>query len=107
MIVAVSPPLLLGAAAWLVGKVHRAPFVFHVQDMQPDAAVGLGMLKEGWFIRALYWLESFAYRSAAKVSGITHGMLVKFRRKGVPEEKLVYFPNAISLGETGPAHGAR
>ena len=24
-------------------------------------------------------------------------MLVKFRRKGVPEEKLVYFPNAISL----------
>ncbi|MFN2508045.1 MAG: WcaI family glycosyltransferase [Chthoniobacterales bacterium] len=95
--VIVSPPLLLGTAGWLVGKLKRAPFIFHVQDMQPDAAVGLGMLREGWFIKALYWLESFAYRSAAKVSGITRGMLVKFRRKGVPEEKLVYFPNAISL----------
>ena len=95
--VIVSPPLLLGAAGWLAGKIKNAPFVFHVQDMQPDAAVGLGMLREGWFIKTLYALESFAYRSAAKVSGITRGMLVKFRRKGVPEEKLIYFPNAISL----------
>ncbi len=101
--VAISPPLLLGAAAWFVGKLKRAPYVFHVQDMQPDAAVGLGMLKEGWFIRALYGLEAFAYRHAAKVSGITHGMLVKFRRKGVPERKLVFFPNAISLAKT-PEH---
>ena len=100
--VAVSPPLLLGAAAWLVGAIKDAPFVFHVQDMQPDAAVGLGMLREGRFIKALYWLESFAYRQAAKVSGITQGMLVKFRRKGVPEQKLVYFPNAISLTNAAP-----
>jgi len=103
----VSPPLLLGTAGWLVGKLKRAPFVFHVQDMQPDAAVGLGMLKEGWFIKTLYALEAFAYRSAARVSGITKGMLVKFRRKGVPEEKLIYFPNAISLAHQidGPPCG--
>lgn len=98
----VSPPLLLGSAGWLVGELKSAPFVFHVQDMQPDAAVGLGMLRAGWFIRALYALESFAYRSAARVSGITQGMLVKFRRKSVPEENLVYFPNAIELSD-GPS----
>ena len=95
--VIVSPPLLLGAAGWLVGVLKGAPFVFHVQDMQPDAAVGLGMLRAGWFIKALYALEAFAYRSAARVSGITQGMLAKFRKKGVPDEKLVYFPNAIEL----------
>lgn len=106
--VAVSPPLLLGAASWLVGAIKGAPFIFHVQDMQPDAAVGLGMLREGWFIKALYGLEAFAYRSAARVSGITQGMLVKFRRKGVPEHKLVYFPNAIALAgaESSPPRGA-
>jgi len=106
--VLVSPPLLLGAAGWLAGQIKNAPFVYHVQDMQPDAAVGLGMLQAGWFIKALYALESFAYRSAARVSGITRGMLVKFRRKGVPEEKLIYFPNAISLAEsrTLPEPGA-
>lgn len=95
--VVVSPPLLLGVAAWLVGKLKRASFVFHVQDMQPDAAVGLGMLKPSWFTRALYGLEAFAYRHAARVSGITRGMLKTFRSKGVPESKLIYFPNAIDL----------
>jgi colanic acid biosynthesis glycosyl transferase WcaI len=105
--VVVSPPLLLGAAAWFVGKVKRAPYVFHVQDMQPDAAVGLGMLKRSWFTRALYALEAFAYRHAARVSGITRGMLKTFRNKGVAESKLVYFPNAIELktDEPPPARG--
>src|SRR2546421_764847 len=105
--VVVSPPLLLGVAAWLVGKLKRAPFVFHVQDMQPDAAVGLGMLKANWFTRALYGLEAFAYRHAARVSGITRGMLNAFRNKAVPDRKLVYFPNAIDLkeGEGAPPRG--
>jgi len=98
----VSPPLLLGVAGWLVGKIRGAPFVFHVQDMQPDAAVGLGMLKASWFTKALYGLESFAYRHAARVSGITPGMLKSFRGKGVPEVKLIYFPNAIALNNVAP-----
>jgi colanic acid biosynthesis glycosyl transferase WcaI len=106
--VVVSPPLLLGAAAWLLGKLKRRPFVFHVQDLQPDAAAGLGMLKQGAFIRALYWLESLAYRKAARVSGITPGMLEAFRRKGVPESKLVLFPNGVALPDQllKPAPGA-
>jgi len=106
--VVVSPPLLLGAAAWLLGKIKRRPFVFHVQDLQPDAAAGLGMLKQGLLVRALYWLESFAYRKAVRVSGITPGMLDAYRRKGVAEEKLVLFPNGVALPDllTAPGRGA-
>lgn len=92
-----SPPLLLGAAAWAVSGIKRAPFVFHVQDLQPDAAVGLGMLRAGWFTRALYWLEALAYKHATKVSGISHEILDAFRRKGVPERKLILFPNGVAL----------
>lgn len=99
--VVVSPPLLLGMAAWVATKIKRAPFLFHVQDLQPDAAVGLGMLKAGWFTRALYWLESFAYRKAARVSGISGEIVDAFRRKGVPEEKLVLFPNGVALPKPG------
>jgi colanic acid biosynthesis glycosyl transferase WcaI len=69
--VIVSPPLLLGLAAWLVTKLKGSRFIFHVQDLQPDAAVGLGMLRQGWFTRALYRLESFAYNGATRVSGIS------------------------------------
>ncbi|MEP7014567.1 MAG: WcaI family glycosyltransferase [Verrucomicrobiota bacterium] len=99
--IVVSPPLLLGAAAWFVTKITRAPFVFHVQDLQPDAAVGLGMLKPGWFTRALYWLESFAYQKARRVSGISEEIVDTFRRKGVPQEKLILFPNGVALPAPG------
>src|SRR5262249_10378750 len=75
VIIVVSPPLLLGFAAWLLGCFKRTHFVFHVQDLQPDAAVGIGMVKKGLFTKALYMLEAFAYRKAARVSGISAGML--------------------------------
>ncbi len=92
-----SPPLLLGVAGWLSAKLKRAPFIFHVQDLQPDAAVGLGMLRAGWFTRVLYLLEAFAYKHATRVSGISEEILDAFRRKGVPEGKLILFPNAVTL----------
>src|SRR4051794_32807127 len=106
--VVVSPPLLLGTAAWVLAGIKRAPFVFHVQDLQPDAAVGLGMLRQGWFTRALYWLEKFAYRKARRVSGISEEIIDACRRKHVPENKLILFPNTIVLPNESefPGRGA-
>src|ERR1700704_802703 len=103
-----SPPLLLGMAAWFVTALKRAPFVFHVQDLQPDAAVGLGMLRAGWFTRVLYWLEAFSYKHATRVGGISEEILDAFRRKDVPEQKLILFPHgvAIPVDSQIPAAGA-
>ncbi len=95
--IVISPPLLSGAAARVLSMLKRAPFVFHVQDLQPDAAAGLGMVRPGRFMRLLYWFESVAYAGAARVSGISRGMLDAFRRKNVPEKKIVYFPNPVAL----------
>ena len=103
--VVVSPPLLLGLAAWFVTRWKRAPFVFEVQDLQPDAAVGLGMLRAGWFTRTLYWLERFAYRHATRVAGISEEIVEAFRRKGVPEQKLVLIPNGVEMPQTIPPRG--
>ena len=110
VMVVVSPPLLLGAAAWLVGRLKRTPHILHIQDLQPDAAVGLGMLDWKWFIALLRLLEHFNYRAAARVSVISEGMLRALKRRGV--ERLVYFPNWIAStndaarpGEFRKAHG--
>jgi colanic acid biosynthesis glycosyl transferase WcaI len=100
--VVVSPPLLQGFAAWLLTRIKRSRFVFHVQDLQPDAAVGLGMLKPSLLTRALYWLEAFAYKKAALVSGISQGMMQAYRRKGVPPEKTYLFYNGVHLGAEPP-----
>lgn len=105
LLVVVSPPLPLGVAAWFAGLVKRAPFVFHVQDLQPDAAVGLGMVRPGLLTRFLYRMESFAYSRARRVSGISAGMLRKFREKRVSLEKLILFPNGFKLPIELPAGG--
>jgi colanic acid biosynthesis glycosyl transferase WcaI len=89
----VSPPLLLGPFASIMARIKRRPYVFHVQDLQPDAAVGLGMVDPGAFTRLLYRLESWAYRDAALVSGISDAMIRAFARKGVPAAKRTLFPN--------------
>jgi colanic acid biosynthesis glycosyl transferase WcaI len=103
--VVVSPPLLLGASAWLMSWLKKAPYILHVQDLQPDAAVGMGMLKPGLLIRTLYRLEAFAYRSAHRVSGISHGMCSAFRKKGMPDRKIIYFPNGVLFPSTVPPRG--
>ncbi len=95
--IVVSPPLLLGAAAWLLTRLKRSSFHLHVQDLQPDAAATLGFLKQGPLLRLLYALESFAYSQAATLSGISPGMLGEFRKKGVPDKKIRLFPNGIDL----------
>ena len=90
-----SPPLLLGPAGWVLSRLKGRPFIFHVQDLQPDAAMGLGMLKPSLFTKTLYALEALTYRKAIRVSGISRGMLRAFARKGVPAEKVIYFPNGV------------
>ncbi len=97
LVVIISPPLLLGVAAWVLCKLKKTQFVFHVQDLQPDAALGLGMVPVGMFSRMLYRLEAFAYEKAASVSCISTGMVSAITRKGVPSGKLKYFPNGVRL----------
>jgi colanic acid biosynthesis glycosyl transferase WcaI len=93
--VVVSPSLFLGLGAFVASRLKRRPFIFHVQDLQPDAALGLGMIKPGPSVKLLYALEKWSYARAAVVSGISQGMIDAYRRKGVPEEKIYLFPNWI------------
>lgn len=67
----------------------RQPYVFDVQDLQPDTAVDLGMLPSGALHRGLYALERFAYRHAAAVSTLTEAMRARITAKGVPGDKVV------------------
>jgi colanic acid biosynthesis glycosyl transferase WcaI len=93
--VIISPPLLLGPLASFVCWLTQRPYIFHVQDLQPDAAVGLGMIKSGWMSRLLYRAEKWSYEHAGAVSGISAGILSALERKGVPDHKRMLFPNWI------------
>lgn len=103
--VVVSPPLGLGCFAWIASRLKRSRFVFHVQDLQPDAALGLGMLERGPLVRALFGLERLVYAKAALVSGISEGMMAAFQEKGVPSTRRALLPNWLR-GAPAPAPSA-
>ena len=89
----VLPPLALGATIAVLARLKGSRTLLHVQDLQPDAAVELGMLKPGVLTRALYALERLNYRIAGAVSTISEGMRRKIILKGVPESKTLLFRN--------------
>lgn len=91
LIICVAPPLLLGLVACIVSKFKGVPFIFHVKDLQPDAAVELGMLKKGLFTYFLYSIEHFIYNKADYIFTISEGMQNKIINKGFAKDKVKLF----------------
>jgi colanic acid biosynthesis glycosyl transferase WcaI len=97
VIVIISPPLLLGLVGVAFKYLWRAQLVFHIQDLQPDAALSLGMVKPGFMTRTLLSIERFVYRHSDWVATITQGMLNRLVEKGVPRHKLGLYYNWIDV----------
>lgn len=66
-VLAMSPPITLGMAGWAAARRWRAPFVFNVQDIFPDAAVKTGAVRSPRLIAAARRMERFVYRRADAV----------------------------------------
>jgi colanic acid biosynthesis glycosyl transferase WcaI len=106
LLVATTPPLALSLSAIVLSRVWKIPFIQHVPDLQPDAAVDLGMLREGRLTNALYGLERTGYRKAALISTLTDAMRNKIVSKGIAAEKVVLFSDwARSELFHVPVHG--
>jgi colanic acid biosynthesis glycosyl transferase WcaI len=93
LLMVVSPPLALGLSGIFLSRLWRVPFVFHVPDLQPDAAVDLGMLPEGGITSALFALERLVYRKATVVSTLTEAMRRRIESKSIAPDKLLLFPD--------------
>jgi putative colanic acid biosynthesis glycosyltransferase WcaI len=91
LMLVISPPLGLALCAIILRRRWRIPYIFHVPDLQPDAAVDLGMITPAPLIRALYALERLAYSNAAMISTLTDGMRHRIISKGIQSDKVKLF----------------
>jgi colanic acid biosynthesis glycosyl transferase WcaI len=103
VILSTSPPLTIGASAWVLSRLKRVPFVFNVQDIYPDAAVLMGMVRSRRLIRLLQALERFIYRRASLITVISDPARRNLLAKGVPEAKVRVIPNWVDTREIQPA----
>jgi colanic acid biosynthesis glycosyl transferase WcaI len=101
VIIVESPPLFTGITANVVGWMKRAPYVFHVSDLWPEAAIQLGILKSPILIWLSRRFEVLSYRRAALVLAVTNGI-----RQAIAEEvgpsKVVMLPNAVDADFFSP-----
>jgi colanic acid biosynthesis glycosyl transferase WcaI len=91
VLIVTTPPLALSLAAVALSRIWKIPYVQHVPDLQPDAAVDLGMLRPGRVTNLLYRIERIGYRNAALVSTLTETMREKIIGKGIATDKVVLF----------------
>jgi colanic acid biosynthesis glycosyl transferase WcaI len=105
VVLAMSPPLTLGAAGWAVAALRRAPFVFNVQDVFPDVAVELGVLTDRRVIGAAEWLERTTYRGADAVTVLSEDLRanVAAKLRGRRPERVRVIPNFVDTEWIRPA----
>jgi colanic acid biosynthesis glycosyl transferase WcaI len=108
VVLAMSPPLTLGAAGWLAALRWRVPFVFNIQDVFPDVAVELGAITNPAVIRAASWLERWSYRRADAVTVLSDDLgdnLVAKIEGTVPDahDRIRVIPNFVDTVGIAPA----
>jgi colanic acid biosynthesis glycosyl transferase WcaI len=84
VVLAMSPPLPLGLVGWAIGRVRRAPLVFNVQDVFPDAAVETGAITNRHIIRVARWLERVTYHRSRAVTVLSDDLADNVRAKVKP-----------------------
>ncbi|HEY9662830.1 MAG TPA: glycosyltransferase family 4 protein, partial [Allocoleopsis sp.] len=97
LILLTVPPLPISVPAALLGLLYSCPVVLNLQDILPEAAVHVGLLKNKAAIRVFEALEKFAYRTAHTISVISDGFTENLLGKGVPEHKIRCIPNWVDV----------
>jgi colanic acid biosynthesis glycosyl transferase WcaI len=95
VLVVISPPLVLGFLASIWRMVNGVPLVVLVQDLQPDAAIALGMLRNQVLQALSRFAERTTYRVANRVAAISRGMVDAIAKKGIGADKLLFLPNGF------------
>ncbi|GAB2778940.1 colanic acid biosynthesis fucosyltransferase WcaI [Rhabdobacter roseus] len=102
VVMAVCPSLFIGWYPYLYSCLRRTRFVYHFQDLQLDAAIQLGLLKNTFLIALLKKAERFLLRKAYRVASISEGMKEQLFYKGVAEERYLMLENWVDTSFIKP-----
>jgi len=95
VVIGICPPMQMGLWPYIYKTTRKKPFVFHIQDLQVDAAKNLGLIKNKKLLNLLEKIEKFFLRKATIVSTISEGMKRNIRGKGVKGDNIFLVPNWV------------
>lgn len=91
-----SPSFLMGIHILMLRFFWRkTKFVNHIQDLQIDAALELGLIKNPWLKKSLLKLEQLILEKSSIVSTISDGMRAKVSSKNAFLKNVYVMPNWV------------
>jgi colanic acid biosynthesis glycosyl transferase WcaI len=103
-VLAVCPLLQSGLVPALLARRRQVPFIFHVQDLQLDAARELDIIRQPLLFACLERLERFLFTRAQAVTTISRAMAARVIDKGGPPERVHLLPNWADLEDIKPGN---
>lgn len=100
LVISVVPAFHLGLLALLYKKLRKAKFLYHIQDLQIEAARDLQMIRSGKVINMMLGLERFILQKADFVSSISGGMMRRIAEK--VDKEISFFPNWVDVEQFHP-----
>ena len=98
VIYATSPPLTMALPALVAAARWRAPLVFEVRDLWPEAPIQMGALRSRPAQRLARAVERFVYSRSARLIALSPGI-----RAALPSAKTELVPNSADLDLFDPA----
>lgn len=95
VVICVVTPFHLGIPARLFSWLKGVPMVYHIQDLQVDAARDLGMIKNKKLSSTLEKIEKWILSRTDIITTISSGMIEKVKGKGIDANKVKFFPNWV------------
>lgn len=93
VVFAMSPPLTIGLTAFVIGLLKRIPYCYNLQDIWPEVAVKLGMLRSPSLIAFFERMEKFIYRHSQRIFAISDEFKSNLIAKGIAADKIEVIPN--------------
>ena len=93
-IINVAPPFEMGLLGVIYKKIRGGKLLYHVQDMQIDAARDLCIIRHKHIINCMLSVERYIMKNTDFISTISEGMIEKVKMKC--GKNILYFPNWVN-----------
>lgn len=97
IVYACSTPLTAAEAGRIIARRFKVPFVFEIQDVWPDAAYGMGIIRNLVLKWILDRLTRRLYRDADRLIALSEDMVPLVERLGDFGSKTVVIPNGTDI----------
>ena len=95
-VIVYSPPLPLAFVGTKIKRRYGARYLMNIQDIFPQNAIDLGVIKSRYVATFFEWLEKWAYRTADKLTSHTEGgRAFLIQNKAISPNRIAVVPNWV------------